>query len=108
EVAGAAASLPALPCGGAHLIEVDAVDGARNRSAKHGITASVGICTPPPSLGLVAAYGFDETSGSGATDASGLGNHGTLSGAARTAGGGGRPARPVAGAKEHSGGYRHV
>ncbi len=87
EVTGAAASLPGLPCGGPHLIEVDAADRAGNRSAKHPITGSVGKCAPPPSLGLVAAYGFDETSGSGTTDASGLGNHGTLSGAARTAGG---------------------
>ena len=87
EVTGAAASLPGLPCGGPHLMEVDAADRAGNRSAKHPITGSVGKCAPPPALGLVAAYSFDETSGSGTTDASCLGNLGTLSGAARTASG---------------------
>ena len=37
--------------------------------------------------GLVAAYGFEEASGSTATDTSGKGNNGTLLGAARTASG---------------------
>jgi hypothetical protein len=36
--------------------------------------------------GLVAAYGFDETSSATATDASGHGNQGTISGATRIAG----------------------
>ncbi len=88
EVVGRAAALPGLPCGGAHLIEVDAADAAGNRSAKAAITRSVGSCTPGTSApGLVAAYGFDETSGSGTSDASGYGNHGTLTGASRTASG---------------------
>ena len=88
EVVGRAAALPGLPCGGAHLIEVDAADAAGNRSAKAAITRSVGACTPGHSApGLVAAYGFDETTGSGTNDASGHGNHGTLTGAARTASG---------------------
>jgi hypothetical protein len=34
--------------------------------------------------GLVAAYGFDETSGTQVLDASGRGNHGTLSNVTRT------------------------
>ena len=88
EVVGRAASLPGLPCGGAHLIEVDAADAAGNRSAKAAITRSVGACSPTQSVsGLVAAYGFDETTGSGTNDASGHSNHGTLTGAARTASG---------------------
>jgi hypothetical protein len=37
--------------------------------------------------GLVAAYGFEEASGTTATDTSGKGNNGTLQGAARTANG---------------------
>jgi hypothetical protein len=40
-----------------------------------------GPVTPP---GLVAAYGFDETSGATATDASGNGHIGTLTGATRS------------------------
>jgi hypothetical protein len=41
---------------------------------------------PPVPSGLVAAYGFDEASGATATDASGSGNPGTISGASRVAG----------------------
>jgi hypothetical protein len=37
--------------------------------------------TPPPPTGLVAAYAFDEGSGSTVHDASGNGNNGTISGA---------------------------
>ncbi len=86
EVAGSAASLPGLPCGGPHLIEVDAADAAGNRSAKSAIIASVGSCSPgTPTPGLVAAYGFEETNGAGTSDGSGNGNHGTVNGAARTA-----------------------
>ncbi len=88
EVVASGASLPGLPCGGAHLIEVDAADAAGNRSAKAAISRSVATCAPlPPAPGLVAAFGFDETSGSAATDASGWGNHGALSGASRLASG---------------------
>jgi hypothetical protein len=39
--------------------------------------------TPPPSAGLVAAYGFEEAAGTGVLDASGTGNNGTLVGATR-------------------------
>src|SRR5262245_41297808 len=38
------------------------------------------------STGLVAAYAFDEASGSSVNDASGLGNNGTIQGATRVAG----------------------
>jgi hypothetical protein len=48
-------------------------------------TASVTVSSAPS--GLVAAYGFNEASGSGVTDSSGLGNNGTLSGATRTTAG---------------------
>jgi Concanavalin A-like lectin/glucanases superfamily len=41
---------------------------------------------PPPSTGLVGAWGFDEANGATATDVSGAGNNGTLSGATRVAG----------------------
>jgi hypothetical protein len=41
---------------------------------------------PPVPTGLVAAYGFDEASGTTALDASGSGNPGTISGATRVTG----------------------
>jgi PKD repeat protein len=43
--------------------------------------------TPLPSSGLVAAYSFEESSGSTVNDASGKANHGTISGAIRTTSG---------------------
>src|SRR5262249_39974324 len=42
---------------------------------------------PTSSVGLVAAFGFEEASGTQAVDASGSGNNGVLSGATRTASG---------------------
>ena len=65
-------------------------DGAR---ASHNVTANADTTlratytrsARPP--GLVAAYGFEEPSGTAATDASGSGNAGTISGATRTASG---------------------
>jgi len=89
DVKSTTAYLPRLACGAPHLLEVDAVDAAGNRSAKAAITASPGDCVPPPppAGGLVAAYGFEEGAGTSVTDASGLGNHGAVSGATRTASG---------------------
>ena len=53
--------------------------GGANTITRPGyITATM---PPPPSTGLVAAYGFNEGAGSMVTDASGNGNHGTISGA---------------------------
>ena len=43
--------------------------------------------TPSPTLGLVAAYGFNEGSGTVVSDASGNGNNGTISGATWTTSG---------------------
>lgn len=42
---------------------------------------------PPPPSGLVAAYGFEEVSGTQATDSSGSGRTGTISGATRSTAG---------------------
>ncbi|HEU0025243.1 MAG TPA: LamG-like jellyroll fold domain-containing protein, partial [Thermoleophilaceae bacterium] len=42
---------------------------------------------PPPGTGPVGAWGFDETSGTSVSDASGHGNNGTISGAVRTTAG---------------------
>src|SRR5204863_6064447 len=51
-----------------------------------GATVTTGSAPPPPT-GLVAAYGFDESSGSTVTDASGNTNTGTITNATRTASG---------------------
>jgi len=48
------------------------------------MTVTAPPATPP---GLVAAYGFEETSGTGVTDGAGNGNAGTISGATRSASG---------------------
>ena len=45
------------------------------------------ITSPPPVPGLVAAYGFNEGSGTTVTDASGNGNNGTIGGATWTTSG---------------------
>jgi glucose/arabinose dehydrogenase/PKD repeat protein len=46
----------------------------------------VTLTVAPPATGLVGAWGFDESSGTTAADASGAGNLGTISGPARTTG----------------------
>jgi hypothetical protein len=50
-----------------------------------GTGSTGGTAAVPPTPGLVAAYGFEETSGSQAIDASGNANHGQISGATRLA-----------------------
>jgi PKD repeat protein len=53
--------------------------GGANTTSKAGY---ISVSTPPaPSTGLVAAYSFNDGAGSTLTDASGAGNHGTISGA---------------------------
>ncbi len=64
---------------------------ARDASGKSTTSAAVGVtvsnATPPPSPGLVAAYGFEETAGA-VIDSSGQNNAGTIvNNAARTAAG---------------------
>jgi len=48
---------------------------------------AIGSAVPAGSTGLVAAYNFEEASGTAVTDSSGNGNNGTISGATRTTGG---------------------
>jgi hypothetical protein len=50
-------------------------------------TVPVTLTVAAPSTGLVGAWGFNETSGTTVADASGRGNPGTVSGAARTTAG---------------------
>jgi glucose/arabinose dehydrogenase/PKD repeat protein len=59
--------------------------GASGSPATIPVTLTVDPGTPPPG-GLVGAWAFDEASGPTATDASGRGNTGTISGATRTTG----------------------
>ena len=91
------ASLPATPTGTAYTdtglspnttyrYRVRAIDAAANLSGYSNIAGSTtqpGGSGPP---GLVAAYAFDEGTGSTVADSSGNGNTGTLSGATWTSG----------------------
>ena len=91
------ASLPATPTGTAYTdtglspnttyrYRVRAIDAAANLSGYSNIAGSTtqpGGSGPP---GLVAAYAFDEGTGSTVADSSGNGNNGTLSGATWTSG----------------------
>jgi PKD repeat protein/glucose/arabinose dehydrogenase len=60
--------------------------GATGSPATIPVTLNV-TTAPPPASGLVGAWGFNETTGTTATDSSGAGNTGTLSGATRTTAG---------------------
>jgi glucose/arabinose dehydrogenase/PKD repeat protein len=63
-----------------------AAAGANGSPATIPVTLVVGEL-PPPTTGLVGAWGFDEASGTTANDTSGAGNPGTIAGPTRTAGG---------------------
>jgi hypothetical protein len=56
--------------------------GATNTPQTIPVTLTL-TAPPPPSAGLVAAYGFEETTGNTVQDASGTGNTGTVAGATR-------------------------
>ena len=63
---------------------------ARDAAGNSATSTAVGVTvanTAPPAVGLVAAYGFNEGSGTTATDASGSGNAGAVSGATWNASG---------------------
>jgi hypothetical protein len=68
---------------GGHTFQVRAVNGGGPDLSP----ASFSWTVLEPTLGLVAAYGFEETSGTTAVDDSGSGNTGTLANATRTASG---------------------
>jgi hypothetical protein len=69
---------------GTHTLAARARDAAGNQTTSTTVTITV---NNQVSSGLVAAYGFNEASGSTVSDASGSGNTGTISGATRTASG---------------------
>jgi hypothetical protein len=71
---------------GTHTLSAVARDAAGNSATS--ATVSVTVTNTAAPAGLVAAYGFDETSGTTTADQSGNGNTGTLSNATRSIGGG--------------------
>ena len=73
---------------GAHTLRAIARDAAGNTTTSSPVSVTVSNTGTPPPAGLVAAYGFEETSGTAVTDASPANNPGTIAGAAaRTASG---------------------
>ena len=70
---------------GTHSLTALARDGAGNSAESSPVTVTVSNAAGP--AGLVAAFGFDEASGTTALDASGNGNAGQISGATRVPGG---------------------
>jgi hypothetical protein len=71
---------------GNHQLTAVARDPTGNTTASSVVTVNVQNAAPPPA-GLVAAYSFNEGSGTMATDASSARNTGTVSGASWTAAG---------------------
>jgi hypothetical protein len=65
---------------GAHQVAARARDAANNQTT----SASIAVTVNNAALGLVGAYGFDETAGTTVTDRSGNNLNGTLSGATWT------------------------
>jgi hypothetical protein len=63
---------------GLHTLSAVARDAAGNTGAAANVQVTVSNQAPAPAAGLVAAYAFKEGAGTGATDASGNGNNGTL------------------------------
>jgi hypothetical protein len=68
---------------GSHALTAVARDAAGNATTSAPV--AVTVSNAPGSVGLVAAYGFEEASGTTALDGSGAANHGTLEGATRVA-----------------------
>jgi hypothetical protein len=76
-----------LICGTQYTFGVEAVDGGNNVSGRTTVTASTLACgAPAPPGGLVAAYGFDEGTGTSTADRSGNGNTATIVGPSWTVG----------------------
>ena len=71
---------------GSHALTAVARDTAGNLRTSAAVTVQVSNQPPPAGSGLVAAYGFDEGTGTVASDASGHGNTGTIAGAIWTPG----------------------
>ncbi len=72
---------------GTYYYRVKAADAAGNLSAASAEATATVTSAPTSPAGLVLAYGFNETSGTAATDASSAKNNGTVNGATRTTAG---------------------
>ncbi len=70
-----------------HSLTARARDGAGNSTTSAARTVTVTNTAPPPPAGLLAAYAFDASAGTTATDASGHGLNGTLANGAGWGGG---------------------
>jgi fibronectin type 3 domain-containing protein len=81
---GTTHTVTGLGCANEHQLEVEATDEAGNLSPRASVNGSTASCEVAP--GLVAAYAFEEGSGSVVYDGSGSWRNGTVSGAAWTAG----------------------
>src|SRR5205807_150774 len=66
---------------GSHSLTAKARDAAGNSTTSAAVTVTVSNGAPPPPGGLVAAYGFNEGTGTTTGDASGNNSTGTLSAA---------------------------
>ena len=66
---------------GTYHYRVSAEDTAGNLSAYSAEASAIVAAAPPPNSGLVAAYSFEEGSGTSVADLSGRGNSGVVSGA---------------------------
>jgi hypothetical protein len=69
----------ASPTGSGYQVQATARDAAANTTTSIPVTVTIANAAP---TGLVAAYGFNETTGTAAADASGNNRTGTVSGAA--------------------------
>jgi hypothetical protein len=69
---------------GSHTLSARARDAGGNQATSAAVSITVANTATP---GLVASFGFNEVSGATVLDASGVNNHGTITGATRTAAG---------------------
>jgi hypothetical protein len=69
---------------GSHTLTAVARDAAGNATTSDPVTVTVSNVEVEAPAGLVGAWGFEEASGGSATDSSGSGNDGAISGATRT------------------------
>jgi hypothetical protein len=70
---------------GSHTLTAVAIDAAGNQETSTAVTVTVDNSTG--STGLIAAYGFEENTGTTTGDQTGLGHTGTISGAVRSTSG---------------------
>ena len=66
---------------GSHMLSARARDAAGNQATATNVAVTVSNVTPPPPSGLVAAYAFEEGTGTSTGDATGKSHTGSVSGA---------------------------